>query len=68
MDGSRDLLAQDIQERRMVARRCAWCLRFCVNGTWIHGRRAADDAMIDATTHTICEDCIQALRRRGMSV
>jgi hypothetical protein len=61
-------VTQHIQERQIVARRCAWCLRFCVNGTWIHGRRAADDAMGDATTHTICEGCLESLRRRGMSL
>lgn len=61
-------MAQHIQERQLVARRCAWCLRFRVNGTWIQGRRAADDAMADATTHTICEDCLESLRQRGMSV
>jgi hypothetical protein len=52
----------------MVARRCAWCLRFSVNGTWIDGRRSGDGAMADATTHTICEECLDALRRRGLSV
>jgi hypothetical protein len=61
-------VAQEIQERQVAARRCAWCLRFRVNGTWIHGRRADDEAMVDATTHTICEDCLEALRRRGMSL
>jgi hypothetical protein len=61
-------VAQHIQERQLVARRCAWCLRFCVNGTWIDGRRSGDGAITDATTHTICEDCLDSLRRRGMSV
>ena len=61
-------MAQRVQQRMVVSRRCAWCLRFCVNGVWIDGRRAADDAMLDATTHTICEDCLEALRRRGLSV
>ena len=57
-----------MQERQIAARRCAWCLRFCVNGRWIRGRRAADEAVGDATTHTICEACLETLRRRGMSV
>jgi hypothetical protein len=59
---------QHIQQRVIVSRRCAWCLRFCVNGTWIEGRRAADQAMVDSTTHTICEECLESLRQRGMSV
>ena len=51
-----------------MARRCAWCLRFCVNGNWMPGRRASDEAVLDATTHTICEDCAETLRRRGLSL
>ena len=61
-------MAQQLHERAAIARRCAWCLRFCVNGAWISGRRAADQAMLDATTHTICEDCVETLRRRGLTV
>jgi hypothetical protein len=61
-------VVQHIQERQVVARRCAWCLRFRVNGTWIDGRRSSDEAMVSATTHTICEDCLESLKQRGMSV
>jgi hypothetical protein len=57
-----------MEDRTAMARRCAWCLRFCVNGTWMPGRRASDEAALDATTHTICEDCAEALRRRGLSL
>jgi hypothetical protein len=31
-------------------------------------RRRDDDAVLPATTHTICEDCVAKLRRRGLSV
>jgi hypothetical protein len=61
-------MAQRMEERVEMARRCAWCLRFCVNGTWIHGRRAADEAVLDATTHTICSDCVERLRRDGLTL
>lgn len=61
-------MAQEVEERIQIARRCAWCLRFCINGTWIAGRRATDEAMINSTTHTICEDCLERLRRKGLSV
>jgi hypothetical protein len=57
-----------LNERTEIARRCAWCLRFCVNGSWIPGRRATDEAVVDATTHTICSDCVEQLRRNGLSV
>ena len=50
------------------ARRCAWCLRFCVHGSWLSGRRASDEAVLGATTHTICEDCVADLRRQGLSI
>jgi len=61
-------VAQRLEERIAIARRCAWCLRFCVNGEWIPGRRATDEAVVDATTHTICGDCVEQLRRKGLSV
>jgi hypothetical protein len=61
-------MAQRLEDRVTMARRCAWCLRFCVNGTWIAGRRASDQAMLDATTHTICTDCVDRLRRDGLSI
>jgi hypothetical protein len=51
-----------------MARRCAWCLRFGVNGEWIQGRRVDDEAVLPAALHTICEDCVEALRRKGLSV
>jgi hypothetical protein len=57
-----------LEERVELARRCAWCLRFCVHGSWIAGRRASDEAVLAATTHTICEDCIETLRRKGLSL
>lgn len=61
-------VAQRLEERSELARRCAWCLRFCVHGSWIVGRRANDEAVLAATTHTICEDCVEALRRNGLSL
>jgi hypothetical protein len=57
-----------LEKRLKVSRRCAWCLRFCVNGLWVPGRRADDGAALCATTHTICEDCIEGLRQQGLSV
>lgn len=61
-------MAQRLEERVTMARRCAWCLRFRVKGRWIAGRRATDQAMLDATTHTICKDCVDKLRRDGLSI
>jgi hypothetical protein len=59
---------QEIERRVEAPRRCAWCLRFLVNGVWKPGRRADDGAALPATTHTICDECIARLRREGMSV
>ena len=61
-------MAQQIQERAQVARRCAWCLRFHVNDQWVQGRRSDDERVFPATTHTICDDCTAELRRQGLSV
>jgi len=61
-------MAQQLEARVEMARRCAWCLRFCVHGTWIPGRRATDEAVLAATTHTICADCVENLRREGLSL
>jgi hypothetical protein len=57
-----------MRERAEMARRCAWCLRFCVDGTWLHGGGAGGAAVLDTATHTICEDCLEELRRQGLSV
>jgi hypothetical protein len=51
-----------------MARRCAWCRRLFVHGKWIQGRRAEDDVPHASSTHTICEDCVEQLRRSGLSV
>jgi len=51
-----------------MARRCAWCERVFVNGRWIRGRRAEDGVVQPAATHTICEPCVEDLRRKGLSV
>jgi hypothetical protein len=61
-------MAQHMRERAQIARRCAWCLRFNVNGQWVHGRRSEDERVLPATTHTICDDCVTKLRRQGLSV
>ena len=56
-------------ERRAFApRRCAWCLRFWTGGEWIDGRRSNDDETLPASTHTICDDCVEDLRRKGLSI
>jgi len=57
-----------VDERQEMARRCAWCMRFWVGDAWIPGRRAGDNAILDATTHTICEDCAEQLRHSGLSL
>lgn len=59
---------QELERRSEVSRRCAWCLRFHVNGKWKAGRRADDGAALPATTHTICDECVERLRREGLSV
>jgi hypothetical protein len=45
--------------------RCAWCGRYCVDEHWVvlEGRAPPVRA-----THGICEDCLHALRDRGLSV
>jgi hypothetical protein len=60
-------LRSTLEKRVSIPRRCAWCLRFCVNGRWVHGQRADDGAAMPAATHTICEECIGELRRKGLS-
>lgn len=37
-----------------------------MDGEWIRGRRAEDEAVLPATTHTICEDCLADLQRIGL--
>jgi hypothetical protein len=59
---------QQVDRRIQAPRRCAWCLRFLIHGQWKDGRRADDEATLPAMTHTICEDCIEQLRREGLSV
>lgn len=61
-------MAQQLEERVGLARRCAWCLRFHVHDEWIDGRRTHDELVLPAATHTICEDCVEQLRRQGLSV
>lgn len=61
-------MAQQLEERVELARRCAWCLRFLVNGEWIPGRRDHDEAVLPAATHTICETCVEGLEESGLSV
>lgn len=62
-------MAAKRERREETPRRCAWCERFCVHGTWIEGRREADSVLAHATmmTHTICEDCVERLRKSGQS-
>jgi hypothetical protein len=62
MSGSRE------ERRRELPRRCAWCERFCIHGRWVEGRREQDAVLAHSTlTHTICEDCVERLRREGRS-
>lgn len=61
--------SQTTHEQRVTTpRRCAWCLRFWALGEWIDGRREQDDQLLPATTHTICEDCVEELRAKGLSI
>lgn len=57
------------ERRRKLSRRCAWCERFCVDGAWVAGRRDADSVLAHGLTitHTICDDCVERLRREGQS-
>ena len=63
MTGSRQ------ERRRELPRRCAWCERFCIQGEWRPGRREADSVLAHAAsmTHTICDECVERLRRQGQS-
>jgi hypothetical protein len=58
------------EQRQELPRRCAWCERVSVGGQWIAARREGDAVLAHATstTHTICEDCVEKLRRSGLSV
>lgn len=62
------MLRSSLERRASVPRRCAWCLRFCVDGTWIDGRRDDDGVTLPAMTHTICEECVAELRRQGLGI
>lgn len=57
------------ERRRELPRRCAWCERFCVDGIWVAGRREQDSVLSHSAllTHTICEECVERLRREGQS-
>lgn len=61
-------MSEHLKERVALPRRCAWCLRFLIHGRWMPGRRVADEAVAPIATHTICDDCIAALREKGQSV
>jgi hypothetical protein len=61
-------LSNSQEERVTTPRRCAWCLRFWAGETWVDGKRAEDEAVLPAATHTICDDCIEDLRRKGLSI
>lgn len=61
-------MRNSLEERVNTPRRCAWCLRFWAGEQWVDGRRAEDEAILPAATHTICEECIEDLRRKGLSL
>jgi hypothetical protein len=67
-DEDEELVSQQPEERGEMARRCAWCKRVFVRGKWIPGRRAEDAIVHAASTHTICDECVTELRRKGLSV
>lgn len=46
--------------------RCAWCRRYRVGEHWLDAGRTPP-VRASPTTHTICDDCAQALRDGGVS-
>jgi hypothetical protein len=50
------------------ASRCAWCSRYRVGDRWLEAGRRRPPIPPSRTTHTICEDCVAALREAGLSV
>ena len=52
---------------RRLARRCAWCGRYGVGETWLDPGQTPP-IPTSRTTHSICDDCTQALRDAGLSV
>jgi hypothetical protein len=52
----------------MLVGRCAWCSRYRLAGRWVVVERMPKSAVFTSATHTICDDCLQALRETGMSV
>jgi len=63
-----EAVSEQVKERVELARRCAWCERVFVNDEWIRGRRADDEAVQPAATHTICDECTDRLRQDGVSI
>ena len=56
---------------QLLVTRCAWCERYEVGNRWLPEKKIktflrGGDWMSDAT-HGICPDCVQSLRRRGLS-
>ena len=49
----------------MLIRRCAWCARVFTPDGWVTLDRPAEPA--DRETATICPDCVEGLKARGLS-
>jgi hypothetical protein len=59
-------LWSDLRETGVTSR-CAWCGRYRAGERWVVVERAPTPLAM-STSHSICEDCVTALRRTGMSV
>jgi hypothetical protein len=56
-----------LREGRLTSR-CAWCGRYRVGGRWVVVTEIPPLVAYAGTTHTICDNCIEVLQQRGLSV
>ena len=52
----------------MLTTRCAWCSRYLARDEWVRVTHAIPFAERAKVSHSICPDCVAALRESGMSV
>jgi hypothetical protein len=60
-------LSPAVRMKALIAR-CAWCSRFRLHDRWLYAEEVPAVAEYANLTHTICDECLQALRDSGMSV
>lgn len=56
-----------LRDGRLTSR-CAWCGRYRVGERWMIVAELPQLVAYAGTTHTICDQCVDLLQKRGLSV